>query len=133
MKSKKILRLTLLRKYFDAIASGKKKWEFREVKPYWIKKLEGKTYDEVHFYNGYSKDVPFMAVEFISVQRRSYKERWYYAIELGNILQMENYQQPKISCKHTTTTYKEDSCWRGRIDSYICTSCGETVSSEIIR
>lgn len=35
----KILHLTLKKKWFDMIASGEKKEEYREIKPYWISRL----------------------------------------------------------------------------------------------
>ena len=35
----KILHLTLKRKWFDLIASGEKKEEYREIKPYWVARL----------------------------------------------------------------------------------------------
>lgn len=60
-KMTRILHLTLMKKWFDLIAAGKKKIEYREIKPYWIKRLS-KDYDEIHFKNGYNKDCPFMRV-----------------------------------------------------------------------
>lgn len=36
---KKILHLTLKKKWFDMIALGEKKEEYREIKPYWVKRL----------------------------------------------------------------------------------------------
>jgi hypothetical protein len=35
----KILHLTLKKKWFDMILSGEKKEEYRELKPYWIKRF----------------------------------------------------------------------------------------------
>ncbi len=35
----KILPLTLKRKWFDMTRSGEKKEEYREIKPYWIRRL----------------------------------------------------------------------------------------------
>lgn len=35
----KILHLTLKKKWFDMIASGEKKEEYREIKPYWEKRF----------------------------------------------------------------------------------------------
>lgn len=65
----KILHLTLTRKWFDLIASGSKTAEFREGKPYWRKRLLHSNgvairYDEIHFRNGYSRNAPFMRVEW---------------------------------------------------------------------
>lgn len=34
-----VLHLTLTKKWFDMIESGEKKEEYREIKPYWIKRL----------------------------------------------------------------------------------------------
>lgn len=70
---KRILHLTLKRKYFDLIATGQKKHEYRECKPYWEKRLlhgpdgEPNGYDEVWFRNGYQENNPFMRVEFIGI------------------------------------------------------------------
>ncbi len=82
--SKNILHLTLLKKWFDLIASGEKVVENREIKPYWTKRLVGKTFDEVHFKNGYSKDAPFMRVEWKGMKQENGK----YVILLGNILEV---------------------------------------------
>lgn len=84
---KKILHLTLLKKWFDEIASGRKVEEYRDLKPYWEIRLENRDYDEIWFKNGYSKGVPFMRVEFKGVEKRE-KE---YAIILGKILEIKNY------------------------------------------
>jgi hypothetical protein len=43
--SGKILHLTLKKKWFDMIASGEKKEEYREIKRYWADRL---TYHEHH-------------------------------------------------------------------------------------
>lgn len=50
----KYLHLTLKKNWFDLILSGEKKEEYREIKPYWEKRLIGKTYDKVIFRNGYA-------------------------------------------------------------------------------
>ncbi len=63
----KILHLTLKKKWFDLIASGKKTMEYRADKPYWQKRLldgeDPKTFDIIRFKNGYGK-VPTMDVQF---------------------------------------------------------------------
>lgn len=50
---KKRLWLHLKEKYFDQIRRGIKEEEYREVKPYWITRLVGKTYDEIIIVKGY--------------------------------------------------------------------------------
>ena len=59
----KTLHLTLKKKWFDLIASGEKKEEYREIKPYWRTRLVGKRFDRIIFRNGYSKDSPTVVVE----------------------------------------------------------------------
>lgn len=85
--AKKILHLTLMKKWFDEIASGKKKIEYRKIKPYWTKRLfykDGKPvkYDLILFKNGYAKDSPKMLVEFKGL--RVGKE---YEFILGKVLE----------------------------------------------
>ena len=59
----KVLHLTLKKHWFDQIAAGKKKIEYREEKPYWIARLVDDAgyaiiFDEIVFKNGYSKTAP---------------------------------------------------------------------------
>ena len=63
----KTLHLTLKKKWFDMIASGVKKEEYRELKPYWIKRLVGREYDVVKFTNGYSKTSPTESFRVLSI------------------------------------------------------------------
>ena len=77
MKEKKVLRLTVCKKWFDMIVEGSKKEEYREIKPYWIKRLTTnceviydvaaetncgevlyRPYTHVLFINGYNKYSP---------------------------------------------------------------------------
>lgn len=62
---RRILRLTLKRKWFDMIASGVKKEEYRKIKPWILSRLQGKSYDAVEFSNGYGKHVPKVVVEYL--------------------------------------------------------------------
>ena len=101
MTEKKILHLTLKKKFFDMIASGEKKEEYRAIKPYWVSRLvnsfhsetrEGdftflwrgflssmespKHYDCIEFKHGYSKDAPIMIVECIGIKDGFTKLKW---------------------------------------------------------
>ena len=81
----KILHLTLKKKWFDEILVGRKNTEYREIKPYWTKRLLNKDgtpikYDLIYFRNGYSKDCRKMIVEYKGLNIS--KE---YEILLGNI------------------------------------------------
>ena len=67
---KRTLHLTLRREPFAAIAAKTKRIEYREAKPYWHKRLKGRTYDVIRFRNCYASNAPEMLVEFRGV--RSY-------------------------------------------------------------
>lgn len=41
---RKILCLAVSKKWFDLIASGEKREEYREIKPYWLKALVRQVY-----------------------------------------------------------------------------------------
>ena len=83
---KKVLTLTISKQWFDMIVAGKKTEEYREIKPYWIKRLTtnceveydvavetycGKVlyrpYTHVLFINGYRKDSPRIEKEIESI------------------------------------------------------------------
>ena len=53
--SKKQLVIPLKAKWFYQIRSGIKTEEYRQIKPFWEKRLIGKHYDEVVFTLGYPK------------------------------------------------------------------------------
>jgi hypothetical protein len=90
-----ILHLTLKAKWFDMIASGEKKEEYREIKPYWAKRLVGKDFAHVLFRNGYSKNARTMLIKCSQIAVAVGQEKWgaergklYYAITLGSIIQI---------------------------------------------
>ncbi len=64
------LHLTLKKKWFDMIASGVKREEYREMKPYWNKRLMCSTrrYDKILFRNGYSSNAPRLLIEFTRLE-----------------------------------------------------------------
>lgn len=71
----KTLFLILTRHWFEMIASGEKKEEYREIKPYWTKRLY-KKYDTVTFQMGYSKNAPRVIVAFEGVEKKKAKPEW---------------------------------------------------------
>jgi hypothetical protein len=90
------LHLTLKKKWFDMIASGEKKEEYREIKPYWTKRLtdgDPKHWDVVAFRNGYAKDSPVIYCVFKGIKIGRGNPNWgadqdmdYYIIRLGKLL-----------------------------------------------
>ena len=91
MIEKRVLQLTIARKYFDDIARGSKLEEYRERKEYWATRLEGRDYDTIIFRNGYGPDVPEMEVEFKGVRKTTRKGDPIYAIKLGKVLRIERW------------------------------------------
>ena len=104
------LHLTLKKKWFDMIASGEKKEEYREVKDYWMKRLAGidgcgtsynfallcnienkcKNFDVVVFKNGYAKDAPTIKLKCNGIVVDEGKKKWgapnYRVFILKNII-----------------------------------------------
>lgn len=85
------LYLTLHRRWFDEIAAGVKKEEYREITPYWQRRIVDRRYDEVHFRNGYGQDSPFMRVEYRGWVRSVWEGKPVFALQLGEVLEIKNY------------------------------------------
>lgn len=100
------LPLTIKKKWFDEIVSGKKNEEYREVKAYWIKRLTNQNEDGsvtgrsfykhfrfVRFQNGYSKNSPWIIVEFKGIYITEVEHEHFpepvavFAIKLGQIIE----------------------------------------------
>lgn len=88
-----VLHLTLKKKWFDLIASGVKKEEYRECKPYWQTRLLNRNFEAVCFRNGYGKDAPAILVEFKGIFRGLGIIEWgapymvpVYVLKLGKII-----------------------------------------------
>ena len=99
MTQTSILHLTLKKKWFDMIASGDKKEEYRECKEYWSTRLmergtdKFRKYDVVRFRNGYAKDAPSMDLVCKKISLGLSKTKWSdkppikcFAISLGEKL-----------------------------------------------
>jgi hypothetical protein len=94
------------------IAGGEKLEEYREIKPYWIKRLmqpwkklwhddgsvedirvDFENYDQIKFTNGYSKNAPSFTIECLGIEKGDAKPEWsdnwqgdVFIIKLGKIL-----------------------------------------------
>lgn len=112
----KVLHLTLKKKWFDMIASGEKKEEYRDIKPYFatrfIKHIDRsselytqpnnilldnnivwKDYNWIAFKNGYSKDAPLIYVELLGFDVKQGRVEWgakeysyYFVLKLGEVI-----------------------------------------------
>lgn len=92
------LHLTLKKEWFDLIASGEKKEEYREIKSYWLKRFtdQGSSFrhwDIVAFRNGYAKESPIIYCVFKGIEIGTGNPKWgaepnkdYFIIKLGKLL-----------------------------------------------
>ena len=92
----KILHLTLHRRWFKQILKGTKKIEYREIKPYWTKRLFDRSgdsikYDYIIFKNGYNHNCPIMKIEFKGVRKTKQ-----YEILLGKFLEKTNTEKLEL-------------------------------------
>jgi len=94
MANASLLHLNLRRTYFDQIAQGGKKTEYRDRSAYWAKRLEGRAYDLIVFRNGYGPDVPEMWVQFRGVRKEGSSHSGHYAIRLGKIVKVRRWRTP---------------------------------------
>lgn len=90
----KVLYLILKKRWFDMIATGEKKEEYREMKPYWEKRLCNKSFDFVVFRNGYAKNAPTITKRVKSITTGVGKLKWgapmaerVFIIELGETVE----------------------------------------------
>jgi hypothetical protein len=94
----RVLRLTLKKRWFDMIASGEKREEYRIPGKWILSRLEGKEYDRIEFKNGYGPNVPTMEVEYLGWKFSFGKREWgggsttgpFATIMLGRVLSRQN-------------------------------------------
>ena len=85
--------------YFDMIINGIKKEEYREIKPFYEKRLDGKSYDTVRLQLGMRKNPPTIYVECKGIEKGGVGNKdwgWVepcYKIKLGKVLKIDNYKQ----------------------------------------
>lgn len=71
----KVLPIALKKKWFDMIASGEKREEYREIKPHWTSRFE-KPITHIKFTNGYGNNVPSLTVELLGICKGIPKPEW---------------------------------------------------------
>jgi len=82
-----LLHLIVKYQWFTKIADGTKKIEYRQIKSYWISRLEKKEFSEIIFRNGYQSHSPFLRIQC----KKIIKTQFFYKIYLGKILEIKNY------------------------------------------
>ena len=92
-----VLRLTLKRRWFDMIAAGIKREEYRLPGAWILSRLGGKEYDRIEFKNGYGPDVPCCVVEYLGYDLATGNPAWgavpgtlYKVIRLGRVISLHN-------------------------------------------
>lgn len=85
--------------------SGVKKEEYREIKPFWIKRLNfdvwnNKPFDVTRFMNGMAKDAPVFTIEHKGIRIGEGNPEWgaepgkqYFIIMHGEVLETKNINQ----------------------------------------
>jgi len=91
--AERILQLAVEGEYFHAMLTGEKPEEYREVTPYWIRRLEGKTFDRVILTWGYPSktdlrrriELPFVGIVRKTITHKHFDDRTLevFAIQLG--------------------------------------------------
>lgn len=72
----RVLELTLKRQWFEMVASGEKREEYREPTKWIMSRLENKTYNFVRFRNGYAHDAPECVCEYRGWRWGYGKAKW---------------------------------------------------------
>lgn len=94
-----MLILPIKRKWFNMIKSGEKKEEYREIKPYWTKRLTKNLpmweTGFVKFRNGYGSARPTITCKVLMSKRQG-KLKWgaepnkeYYVLEILEVLESD--------------------------------------------
>lgn len=91
---KDTLLLRLKRKWFDAIAAGFKKAEYRKCTEYWRSRIEKQSHSSICFINGYGQMRPSLLVQYLGWDTQMVNGDLHYVLKLGNVMRMENYRLP---------------------------------------
>ena len=65
----RVLRLPCNEQWYWGILTGEIPFDYREVKPYWIKRLENKEYDVVEFYHRFKKNLEPIKYKLLSIEK----------------------------------------------------------------
>ena len=93
----KNLNVSIYREYYDQIKDGTKKFEYREITDYYIRKLlvngyekgkpiQARHYDTITFF---CKTAPAMKVKWEGLFLYPKKDPKYFAIKLGDVLEIK--------------------------------------------
>lgn len=86
------LTTTIKREWLREIVAGRKRTEYRELKPYWTHKLAAvRTPFELRLINGMSADAPEVTVVVTAVRKNSRTRT--YELKLGKIIKLKHWNR----------------------------------------
>ena len=106
------LLLRVHKPWFDAIAHGHKKYEYRRVTPYWTTRIQDRHYTKIVFQNGYGARFPTMDVEYLGydIIVNEHGEP-HYRLRLGAVSNVLNYTiDTDIAAQDTGTCIDLNQC-----------------------
>ena len=86
----KTLYLTLHERWFNLIFFRLKTEEFREMKPFWIKRLSCNNFDRIVFSNGYNRNSPKLEIKCNGIENRRIDDKNFFVIKLDEIICFSN-------------------------------------------
>jgi len=133
----KTLKLTIKKQFFDMILSGQKTEEYREIKPFWIRRLaidgminhKDKTvrfnrfreFDQIQFFNGscYSQSLPNFTIQCKGIHVGKGHPEWgaepgvtYFILLLGEVIQSsKNPEWDPTQIKSTSIIERQNILW----------------------
>jgi hypothetical protein len=85
---------TIKEPFLSQIVEGSKKIEYREIKPYWTKKLADlSTPFELRLINGMRKNAPEATLEIKKIRKNS--RDGVYELHIGKVLEVKNLKKSK--------------------------------------
>ena len=91
-----VITTTLEREWFAKIVAGTKRVEYRQIKPYWTKRLRRvKTPFKLVLRNGMNPPIPVLTVRIDRVQPNPPHNPGTYGLYIGRIMKVEHWDRRK--------------------------------------
>ncbi len=91
-----VITTTLKRQWFAKIVAGTKRIEYREIKPYWTRRLRKvRTPFKLVLRNGMNPPIPVLTVRIdrISPSPNGHRRGGAYALHIGRVLKVEHWDR----------------------------------------
>lgn len=91
-----VITTTLKRQWFAKIVAGTKRIEYREIKPYWTRRLRKvRTPFKLVLRNGMNPPIPVLTVRIdrISPSPNAHRRGGTYALHIGRVLKVEHWDR----------------------------------------